>query len=82
MTTGEKRDKNTQLPGIAEHIERNHPAVNVRVYEDETDITPMVTFQADSGQLKAAVLRDLFRWERETEMRVEAVHDHQIVARG
>lgn len=55
--------------------------VAVEVHDDATEMTPMMSVQAESARTRADLLRLLYARE-DGAITVEAVHDHQIIVRG
>lgn len=70
----------SRLDALAASIRESHPDATVALHDDDTEMTPMMRIQvADAGE-RASILRVLFGQE-DDDLRVTAVHDHQIVVR-
>ncbi|MEF8785688.1 MAG: hypothetical protein V5A45_07110 [Haloarculaceae archaeon] len=70
------------LAAIGDRLSANYgDDVSVSHYDDDTEMTPMLSITVDGGRTRAEVLRDAFRFEHEAPIRVSSVHRHRIVLR-
>ncbi len=70
------------LAAIGDRLDADYgDNVAVSHYDDGTEMTPMLSITVDGGQTRADLLRDAFRFERQTVVRVSSVHRHRIVLR-
>ncbi|WP_340098523.1 hypothetical protein [Salinibaculum salinum] len=70
------------LAAIGDRLSANYgDDVLVSHYDDDTEMTPMLSVTVNGGRTRAEVLRDAFEFERQTAVRVSSVHRHRIVLR-
>ena len=70
------------VAAVGDHLDTDYgDDITVSHYDDDTEMTPMLSITVDGGQTRADVLRDAFEFEREAPIRVSSVHRHRIVLR-
>jgi hypothetical protein len=78
----DRSDDTAPVESVRDRLTSDYDTVEATIHEDDTEMTPMLTLSVDGGRTRAEVLREAYALERETDIRISAVHRHRIVVRA
>jgi hypothetical protein len=84
VTTAPRRtDGASPIRALEHHLDDEYEdSIALSRFGDDTEMTPMLAVTVDGGRTRAAVLRDIFAFERKNPITVTGVHRHRIVVRA